>query len=568
MDLSLTWLALGPFSAFAMSLYFLWYLWPHRDEPGGGLFVATVVCESIWTGSYGFALLVFDPVVRQLLEIPIWFGKSFLTVFFLAYALEFTGRAELVRSKWMFLLGGIQFGSVMLVATNPLHHVAWSNYHIDPIFGAATVAYTHQTWLFVSMFIFYSLTTVALLLLLEGFVSYGSVYRGQTAVVALSFFVPFVANAAWLFDRVPHPGLNLTTSALTIHLVLDFYGLFHLDMFEQSPAARRVGERAAIHDLGTPVLITDTKHRVIDVNEEAERVFDIDAVGDIGGRLHDLVAAPIDVTADEQFITVRTDGERREYSVASSAVEDSTGIHVGYTLVFQDVTEEKRREQRLEVLNRVLRHNLRNDMTTITGYAEVIRDTDDPGEIEAHTETIIETGRQLAELGDKARKFEQAMSESGERRRVELRTFLSDLADEFREEHPGSRIDVDLPDRLELDTDPTVTRLVFSNLVENALRHATGDEPRVEIGLDGVERDQNSVVLTVRDEGPGIPDHEVKVISQGEERDLDHGSGLGLWIVQWGVNALGGDVSFEGDETGTVVTVRLPGLVDSPCMKA
>ncbi|WP_276301956.1 histidine kinase N-terminal 7TM domain-containing protein [Halorussus lipolyticus] len=567
MDISLTWLALGPFSAFVMSLYFLWHLWPYRDEPGGGLLIATVVCEGIWTGAYGFALLVFDPVVRQLLEIPIWFGKSFITVFFLAYALEYTGRAEIVRSKWMFLLGGIQLSSVMLVATNPLHQLAWSNYHIDPIFGAATVAYTHQMWLYMSMLMFYSLTTVALLLLLEAFVSYGSVYRGQTVVVALSFFAPFVANAAWLFKWVPHPGLNLTTTTLTIHLALDFYGLFHLDMFEQSPAARRVGERAAIHDLGTPVLIIDTKHRVIDVNEEAQRVFGIDAVGDIGGRLNDLVETPIDVTADEQLMTVRTDGERREYSVASSEVADSTGTHVGYTLVFQDVTEEKRREQRLEVLNRVLRHNLRNDMTTITGYAEVIQDTDDPDEIRDHTETIIETGRELAELGDKARRFERAMGESGERQRVEVGDLLADLAEEFREDYPGSRIHVDLPEGLALDTDPAVVRLVFSNLVENALRHDTHDRPRVEIGLTEVERDQNSVVFEVRDDGPGIPDHEVAVISQGEERDLEHGSGLGLWIIQWGVNVLGGDVAFDGDEDGTVVSVRLPGLVDAPSLK-
>jgi PAS domain S-box-containing protein len=563
MDISLSWLALGPFSAFAMSLYFLWHLWPYRDEPGGGLLMTTVICEAIWTGSYGFSLLVFDPVLRELFEIPIWFGKNFITVFFLAYALEYTGRAKLVRSKWMFLLGVVQLGSVGLVATNSFHHIAWSNYRLAPVFGAATVTYTHQTWLFMSMTLFYALTTVSILLLLEAYISYGAVFRGQTVVVALSFFVPFATNAAWLFEWMPAPGLNLTTTALTIHLVFDFYGLFHLNMFEKSPAARRVGERAAIHDLGTPVLIVDTKHRVIDVNDEGERVFGIGSVADIGGELDDLVEANIDVTADEQLITVRTEGERREYSVTGSPVEDSTDTHVGYTLVCQDVTDEKRREQRLEVLNRVLRHNLRNDMTTITGYAEVIRDTDDPGEIETHTQTIIETGRELAELGDKARKFERAMDGSRDRQRVEFGTFVATLAEEFREEYPAGRIDVDLPDGLELETDPGVLRLVLSNLLENALEHGTADEPRVEIALAEIDRDQNSVVFTVSDEGPGIPDHEVEVIGQGEERDLEHGSGLGLWIIQWGVNVLGGDVSFRTRDDGTTVSVRLPGLTEA-----
>lgn len=239
MELSPTWLALGPFAAFAMSLYFLWHLWPYRDEPGGWLFIATIVCEAVWTGTYGLALMVFDPTLRWLLEIPMWFAKSFILVFFLGFVLEYTGRGELVRSKWMGLVAAIQAGSVLLVATNPLHHLAWSNYHIDPVFGAATVSYTHQPWLFVTMLVFYFLGGGAMVLLVEAFVSYGELYRGQTLAVALSLVAPFVANLAWLFELGPARGLNLTTTALAIHLAFDFYAFFRRNMFEQTPAARR-----------------------------------------------------------------------------------------------------------------------------------------------------------------------------------------------------------------------------------------------------------------------------------------------------------------------------------------
>ncbi|MFC7079585.1 histidine kinase N-terminal 7TM domain-containing protein [Halorussus caseinilyticus] len=562
MNLDPTWLALGPLTAFAMSLYFIRHLWPYRDEPGGWLFIATIVCEAVWTGAYGLALMVHDPAVRWLFEIPIWLGKSFITVFFLAFVLEYTGRGRLVRSKWMGLVAAIQAVSVLLVATNPLHRIAWSNYRVEPVWGAATVAYTHQPWLFATTLMFYFLAGIAMVVLVDAFVSYGELYRGQTIAVALSLVAPFAASVAWLFEVGPTKSLNLTTTALAIHLAFDFYAFFHRNMFEQTPAARRIGERAAIHDLGTPVVIVDSKRRVIDANEEAERVFDLDATDDAGDTLDDLVDATIDVSASEQAVTVRTDGERREYSVASSAVSDSRGTHVGHTLVFQDVTADRRRKQRLEVLNRVLRHNLRNDMTKITGYTELIRDGADDPAIERHAETVLENGRGLVALGEKAREFERAMDDETDRQRVEVASLAEDVAADLRSAYPDGRVEVRVPENLELHTDPAVLRLLLANLAENGLEHGT-DAPRVEIRLAELDDDSRSAVLEVRDDGPGIPDHEVEVVTGGEEGDLQHGSGLGLWVVKWSASALGGDVSFDRDD-GTTVSVRLPGVVSRP----
>jgi len=66
----------------------------------------------------------------------------------------------------------------------------------------------------------------------------------------------------------------------------------------------------------------------------------------------------------------------------------------------------------------------------------------------------------------------------------------------------------------------------------------------------------------VSDDGPGVPDHELAVIDEGAESALEHGSGLGLWLVDWGANTLGGDVTFDVDESGTTVTVTLPAATD------
>ena len=109
------------------------------------------------------------------------------------------------------------------------------------------------------------------------------------------------------------------------------------------------------------------------------------------------------------------------------------------------------------------------------------------------------------------------------------------------------------------DRDAKVNSLldaVLLNAIENAGEHNDGDNPRIEIiasVTDGL------ITLEVRDNGPGISEYELSVLSEGAESSLKHGSGIGLWIIKWGADLLGGRVQFSGtDPTGTVVEIAVP----------
>jgi signal transduction histidine kinase len=96
-------------------------------------------------------------------------------------------------------------------------------------------------------------------------------------------------------------------------------------------------------------------------------------------------------------------------------------------------------------------------------------------------------------------------------------------------------------------------------LAENAVRHNPATEPWVE--LRAVDDDE-WVTITVTDDGPGIDDMETAVIAEGQETELVHESGLGLWLVNWIVTRYGGSFQIEPrtDAEGSVATVRLPGI--------
>jgi K+-sensing histidine kinase KdpD len=97
--------------------------------------------------------------------------------------------------------------------------------------------------------------------------------------------------------------------------------------------------------------------------------------------------------------------------------------------------------------------------------------------------------------------------------------------------------------------------LVFDNLIENAAEHNTAETPTVAVS---VSRTESNVTVTISDNGPGIPRHELAVLTNEAETDLEHGSGLGLWIVNWVIDDSTVSVQYDTDTDGTDVTVTLP----------
>ena len=551
---SIPWLALASIASGVVSLGFITYLWAYRNRLGGRFFIATIGCEALWALSYGAALFVFDPALRYAFEVPIWVAINFIGVFFLAFALEYTGRSELLRSKAMGAVVGLQIVHTLVVVTNPIHGIAWTGYRIDPVFGLATVTYAHQPWLFVNAAGFIAMIGVASFLLADTVFSYGPLYRTQAAAIAISPIFPGLPFLLWLAEVGSTPPLNLTPLLFPIHLAFDMYAFFSRDMFEMVPAARRIADRAAIDNLGTAVVIVDTGERIIERNDEAARVLGLPAGTALGGQLSEY-APDVNPTESGGTVTRTVDGQERTYAVTTAPLEAAGGTSVGNSIVLQDITAERRREQRLAVLNRVLRHNLRNDLNVVQGYLDIATDRVDDADLRGMLETATRKTAGVIELGEKARSIENAMGDgAGGTTPVAVRPFLDDICEDLTA-GADAEIRIEVPTERSVHTDPSILAVVLENLIENAVEHADTDAPVVAVRVGTAGSD---VAIEVEDNGPGVPDHELDVLDATEETALEHGSGLGLWIVKWGVASLGGTVEFDVSDAGTVARVTLP----------
>ena len=348
-------------------------------------------------------------------------------------------------------------------------------------------------------------------------------------------------------------GLNAT--GYTLSLAAVGFAVTRGGIFDAAPAAGTLGPETVLADLDDAVVVVDCNHRVVSLNNAAADTFGVESETAQTTPLSECVGFDLDTLRGTETIELNSPDGTRQFEATVSPVSDRFDRQPGHAIVFTDVTQERVRSQRLSVLNRVLRHNLRNEMTVIRGRAELIADGGH-GDTD-HAEEIVSSADDLISKGDRARQVEKMMSTTAATEAtVSLAALADTVVDEYREGYPEATISVDIDDSLEVSVNDGALTTVLDNLVENAVEHNDAPTPVVTVGARTTEE---GVQVSVSDNGPGIPKNEQAVIKNGDEDDLEHGSGLGLWAVKWGVVRLGGDLVFEDRKPqGTVVTIDLP----------
>jgi PAS domain S-box-containing protein len=337
-------------------------------------------------------------------------------------------------------------------------------------------------------------------------------------------------------------------SALVAVLVVGPLGLF-----QSSPAAGNVGPELVLDSMDDAVVMVDDHEQVLRLNAVACTVLGIRESDAVGRTVADVFGKPVADLATEEAVSLETTAGTRQFETTRSAVVDRTDNERGSVIVLRDVTERLTREQRLAVLNRVLRHNLRNNANSILARAELISED---GQREEDAEQIIDTTKNLIGTAERAREIESMMGVERDGDVTPLQSTVGRVVEDVTDEYPDVEFTTALPDEAIADVDARTLETVLFNVVENGAEHNDADNPIVVISAD---YDDGTIHIAVSDNGPGIPDHERTVLDEGDEDQLQHGSGLGLWAVHWGITQMGGSFEItDNDPRGTTVTISVP----------
>ncbi|WP_246989523.1 histidine kinase N-terminal 7TM domain-containing protein [Halorientalis marina] len=431
-----------------LAVLLIQYLRQYSGRPGANWFIALLAAVALFCTTYGISLVVFDPTLRLALETVTVVSLCFMGPLFLGFGLTYLGRLDLVRSPLFVAALAVPVVNLLVGVTNSWHGLLWRDFRFEPVFGLATVQYTLQPWGWFALVFGLAMTGIGILLLISAILDYGPLYRREAVAVILSIAPPSIGMLIWMFDLGPIPALNLTPMLFLPHLLLDGYAFVGTHIFETNPTTQRAAEQSAIADRTDPQLVVDTEGQIVSLNDRAKEVLGLDSDVMLPVPFVDAAGVTVDTLVDDGEIEIEG-ASGGVFGVSHTPLTDPAGTDVGSLIALYDITEERRREQRLSVLNRVLRHNLRNEMTVINGYAESIGSTASDPTVTEQATTITNASQRLLRIGDRAREFDRVQDRELTISRVNIESIMSELCEEIRSTQPEAEIKLTIGDSVE-----------------------------------------------------------------------------------------------------------------------
>jgi len=369
-----------------------------------------------------------------------------------------------------------------------------------------------------------------------------------------------------------------------------------------------------LSSIGDAVISTDQEGLVNYLNPTAEALFGVRLSQVLGQRCQDLVKlvdehsrSPLENSATTTLrdlkpsqvegALVRPDG--REYLLADSTspVVDERGRVLGAVMVFQDVTEQRRLQRRLDRADRLactatiasgIAHEVNNPLAFIVANLAFV--LDEVGQFRLRRSDPL-----LAPPGEWVDGVETALLEAQQgAARVctiiaDLRVFTSVESEQTSSGIQGVRERVDIRETLVWALDMAASALRFVTVVKNfdAVPEVTGEATRLglafvnilvnaaesmsaegqrQVSLVTKTNQEGEAMIEIRDTGAGMPANVFKRALEPfyTTKAAGQGRGLGLSICHGIVTSMGGGIELESEVgRGTVVRVRLPACVTS-----
>jgi two-component system sensor histidine kinase PilS (NtrC family) len=337
-----------------------------------------------------------------------------------------------------------------------------------------------------------------------------------------------------------------------------------------------------IDSLQSGLATTDQSLRILTFNRGAETITGVSAAAAVGRTIVDVLQLSDPAMASIQS-DLRSKGARRRHEFRYRSVDNRGELAIGLTathletpggrlgllFTFQDVTAIKKLErdaaiqQRLAAVGEMaagIAHEIRNPLASMSGSIQILRqELPLSSEQEQLMDIVL---RESERLNTTIRSFlAYARPQRFQIERFDVRRALNDTALLLRnsaEVLEGHDITIDLPaNELWYDADEGQIKQIVWNLATNGLR-AMPSGGRLHLA-GTCEPASAGVVLTVSDEGIGIPAEELDALFQPFHGTFAKGSGLGLAIVHRIVSDYSGEIRVSSKQgAGTTVSVRLP----------
>ena len=263
--------------------------------------------------------------------------------------------------------------------------------------------------------------------------------------------------------------------------------------------------------------------------------------------------------------SIRINKKQHYIRLDSFMVMDAKNIPIGRVQIYHDITTDKELDQMKSSLISTVSHELRTPLATIKGYASTLLANDVEWDKESQNEFLRiisdETDRLSSIVSDlldlsKIEAGTSALSKT----KCDLRQLILN-ASKVCHPNPQDRLSLKIQEGIsQVYVDRGKMETVLRNLIENAVKYSWKSSPIIITA----EKNSDTVIIKVKDQGPGIPKKHQRDIFRsfyrlkiGNSSDKQ-GMGLGLAICEGFVKAHGGNIWVEPSETGTCIAFSIP----------
>ncbi|RWZ59801.1 sensor histidine kinase [Halobacillus fulvus] len=335
---------------------------------------------------------------------------------------------------------------------------------------------------------------------------------------------------------------------------------------------------AVINNMGNGLVLIDEKGYILLVNKAFLKTFGGDSSEYVSYLYHDAIPyTAIHETVQNIYMFEETISEtfvlpvnikRKHLEVTGAPIFSENRKWKGVVLVFHDISELKQLEQMRKDFVANVSHELKTPITSIRGFSETLLDgaMKDEAMLEQFLQIILkESGRLQSLIQDllELSKLEQEDFHLNIEK-VDVQRLLHDLLPivEQHAEQKGVILNTDIEGDTFIEGDSSRMKQVFMNLLTNAINYTSKENGEVNVTF---KEDKEHVVVSVQDNGVGIPEEEISRIFErfyrvDKARSRNSGgTGLGLAIVKHIVEAHHGNIDVESQiDVGTTFYVKIP----------
>ena len=325
--------------------------WQNKKNPIARPFTLLMAASSLWTLGYTIQLVSSDlqtNLIATIIEYP---GIVTVPVAWLLFVLMYTNREYLLTRRNIFLLFVIPVISVLLVATDTMHHLYYSSITPEIIDGSTVWVFTPGPLFWLHAGYSYLLSLVALGLILLRHSGTSALFKKQILLLLVASGIPLVLNMVYVTDLDPIPGIDLTPFAFTITGIIVALGICRYQLFTLAP----VTYPEIFAAIGDGILVVNKKNRITDMNPAALRIAGQSGHPPFGKTLESIFppAVPLIFESREHAgeshreITLPADDGVHHYDIVCRPLVDHAMLYAGYLVIIRDITSRRLAEEAL-----------------------------------------------------------------------------------------------------------------------------------------------------------------------------------------------------------------------------